>query len=160
MRRINYQSDFDLTERMKGADPTVPFRFSYFTTDPGAPFVASFDGKVYVNCERYDDEKVIVHFNNHGFRCGVLYGVYEFDLVNEAFEDGQLNMKSKQETGIILVSGASSTCYDLEHIQTPFYQKGDKGESPKISDKGTWMVYDNDKRMYVDTGISASSAGI
>lgn len=36
--------------------------------------------------------------------------------------------------------------------------KGDNGKSPKISDNGTWLVYSDELKTFVDTGIKASGS--
>lgn len=37
-------------------------------------------------------------------------------------------------------------------------EKGDNGVSPKISDNGTWLVFSDELKTYVDTGIKASGS--
>ena len=36
--------------------------------------------------------------------------------------------------------------------------KGDNGKSPKVSETNTWLVYDDELKTYVDTGIKASGS--
>lgn len=119
MIKINYESDFKLTEtteQQRFAD--VPFEFVY-TTSSGT-YTASYDGHKYVNCKPNSDHSVTVIFNNHGLGVGKLKVRREFFIPDRDFPDGVYNVVSNDTTDVILVEGKTEG-FDVEETFRPPY---------------------------------------
>lgn len=118
MIKINYESDFKLTEKTEERFADVPFEFVY-TTNSGT-YTASYDGEVYKNCKRNEDGSVTVIFNNHGLGVGKLKVRREFFIPDEDFPDGVYNAVSNDTTDIMLVEGKTDGYNVEEDFQPPY----------------------------------------
>lgn len=122
MIKINYESDFKLTEtteEQRFAD--VPFKFVYSTNS--GTYTASYDGTTYINCKRNEDGSVTVIFNKHGLGVGKLKVRREFFIPDEDFPDGVYNVVSNDTTDVILVEGKTEG-FDVEETFRPPYIEG------------------------------------
>lgn len=77
MRTINYESDFKIREQREDGTPmwNAPFRFTYYVKLSRGTFVASYDGREFINCHKgtgEDEGKLIVAFDSPQFGTGVL----------------------------------------------------------------------------------------
>lgn len=122
MVKINYESDFKLTEKAEDGFADVPFRFVY-SSNSGI-YTASYDGTEYINCKRNEDGSVTVIFNNHGLGVGKLKVRREFFIPDRDFPDGVYNAVSNDTTDIMLVEGKTDGYNVEEDFQPPYIGGG------------------------------------
>ncbi len=120
--KINYQSDFKLTEESTLIGDFTPFRFTYYTPQ-SVGYEASFDGTRYTNCSRQDDGSLLMVFDNHHFNVGKLSVKREFFLSDSDFADGVCNLVSTDLTDIEITAEATSDTSASSTIY-PNYQRG------------------------------------
>lgn len=131
MNSINYKSDFKLVEN--GCDFNVPFVFEYRTGFGKSYKVSHVDG-VYMNCKLMEDGRLMVIFDGHGLRPGILTCERHFYLTDQDYHDGICDLWDKRPTGIILTSGQTDDCE--AEVQLPqYYQQGEQG---KPGESMTW----------------------
>lgn len=118
MIKINYNSDFKLTEKTEEGFAGVSFAFVY-TTNSGT-YTASYDGTTYTNCKRNEDGSVTVIFNHHGLGPGRLKVRREFFVPDGDFPDGVYNTVSNDITDVMLVEGKTEG-FDVEETFRPPY---------------------------------------
>lgn len=118
MIKINYESDFKLTEKAEDGFANVPFRFVYSVNS--GTYTASYDGEKYTNCKRNEDGSVTVIFNNHGLGVGKLKVRREFFIPDGDFPDGVYNAVSNDTTDIMLVEGKTDGYNVEEDFQPPY----------------------------------------
>lgn len=127
MIEYNNQTDFKLLEQWnENVDQTAPFVYTYYQLLPRKEFVASFDGKEYINCKRLEDGNILVIFEDHGFAPGKLYCKKQFFLTDEDFKDGICNLVVNYETEVVFK--VKSNLNNMATTKMPaFYQKGKDG---------------------------------
>lgn len=119
MIKINYESDFKLTEKTEEQRfANVPFKFVYSTSS--VIYTALYDGHKYVNCKPNSDHSVTVIFNNHGLGVGKLKVRREFFIPDGDFPDGVYNVVSNDPTDVMLVEGKTEG-FDVEETFRPPY---------------------------------------
>jgi frataxin-like iron-binding protein CyaY len=118
MIKINYESDFKLTEKTEERFVDVPFTFTY-TTNSGI-YTASYKGDVYTRCKRNEDGSITVIFNDHGLGVGKLKVRREFFIPDTDFPDGVYNIVSNDTTDIILVEGKTDNTDVEEEFHPPY----------------------------------------
>ena len=131
MKSINYKSDFKLMEN--GCDFSVPFVFEYRTGFGKSYKVSHVDGE-YTHCKLMEDGRLMVVFDDHGLRPGVLTCERHFYLTDQDYHDGICDLWDKRPTDIILTSGKTDEC-EAEVQLPPYYQQGEPG---KPGDSMTW----------------------
>lgn len=133
MIKINYESDFKLTEtteQQRFAD--VPFEFVYSTNS--GTYTASYDGTTYTNCKRNEDCSVTVIFNKHGLGVGKLKVRREFFVPDEDFPDGVYNIVSNETTDIMLVEGKTDNTDVEEEFNPPYIEGGGEVVAVEVVD--------------------------
>ena len=130
--KINYESDFKLTERYEARLVGIPFRFVY-TTGSGQ-YMASYDGEAYVNCKSNEDGSITIIFNKHGLGVGKLKVRREFYVPDEDFPDGVYNIVSNDTTDIILVEGKTDNTDVEEEFNPPYIGGGGEIVSVEVVD--------------------------
>ncbi len=151
MASINYQSDFKINEVSKIVDLTTPFKFAYFTNGLQI-YNVSYDGVIYTNCRRLEDDSLLVIFDNHKLGVGRLRVKREYFLTDSDFADGVCNKVIIDNIDACLVAGADNCDKDITIEVYPAYQKGDDGSTPYIGDNGNWWIGDQ------DTGVAAAGS--
>ena len=119
MIKINYESDFKLTERTEEGFADIAFEFAYFT-DGDATYKASYDGNKCVNCKRNGDGSVTVIFNHHGLKPGKLKVRRELFMPDSDFPDGVYNIVSNDITDVMLVEGRTEGLDVDEEFRPPY----------------------------------------
>lgn len=132
MIKINYESDFKLTERFEARLVGIPFKFVY-TTGSGE-YMASYDGEAYVNCKSNEDGSITIIFNKHGLGVGKLKVRREFLVPDEDFPDGVYNIVSNETTDIMLVEGKTDNTDVEEEFNPPYIEGGGEVVSIEIVD--------------------------
>ena len=132
MKEINYQSDFKLFE--KGDLHTAPFEFEYRTAFSKPYKVSCIDG-VYTNCKLTDDGRLMVVFDNHGLRPGLLRCLRKYYLTDKDYHDGVCHLMSDENTDIMLTVGKTD-CVQAETELPPHYQQGEQGSKGDKGDRG------------------------
>lgn len=132
MIKINYESDFKLTEKFEERLVGIPFKFVY-STNSGA-YTASYDGEKYTNCKPNEDGSVTVIFNKHGLGVGKLKVRREFFVPDEDFPDGVYNIVSNETTDIMLVEGKTDNTDVEEEFNPPYIEGGGEVVSVEIVD--------------------------
>lgn len=133
MIKINYESDFKLTEKteeQRFAD--VPFKFVYATNS--GTYMASYDGTTYTHCKPNSDHSVTVIFNNHGLGVGKLKVRREFFVPDRDFPDGVYNVVSNDTTDVILVEGKTDNTDVEEEFNPPYIEGGGEVVSVEVVD--------------------------
>ncbi len=120
--KINYLSEFKLSETTLDGDISTPFKFTYYTPK-SVGYVASYDGTTYKNCRRLSDGSLLVVFENHQLVCGDLYVRREYYLTDNDFSDGVLNLVTTQKCGIELTTD-DTTDTTISTTVYPNYQCG------------------------------------
>ncbi len=117
--RINYLSEFKITENSSVVDTTTPFKYSYYTSQ-STPYVASWDGEEYTNCRREEDGSLLVIFENHKLTTGQLMVKRDYYLSDSDFSDGICNISSTEKTGIELTTQSSTTSQSQIDVIAPY----------------------------------------
>lgn len=122
--RINYQSDFKLSEHLN-TEVITPFTFTYYLKggNNAEILTASFDGSEFVNCKLYPNNILLVPFDGVN-KTGIIYVKREYYLTDKDFKDGICNYVSNDNLNIELVYNKA----DYKDITTevcPFYQQGE-----------------------------------
>lgn len=132
MIKINYESDFKLTEKFKEHLVGIPFKFVYSTNS--GTYTASYDGEAYTNCKRNEDGSITIIFNKHGLGVGKLKVRREFFVPDEDFPDGVYNIVSNETTDIMLVEGKTDNTDVEEEFNPPYIEGGGEVVSVEIVD--------------------------
>ena len=134
MKEINYKSDFKLFE--KGDLHTAPFEFEYRTAFSKPYKVSCVDG-VYTNCKLMEDGRLMVVFDNHGLRPGLLRCLRKYYLTDKDYHDGICNLVSDEHTDVMLTTGKTD-CVQVEIELPPHYQQGEPGTPGEPGQDLTW----------------------
>jgi hypothetical protein len=86
-KQIYYKSDFSITEKSESGY-AMPFRFIYYAASPSRPFVASFDGQKYTNCQLDESGNLLIGFDDHNLGCGTLMVQRKYYLNSSAYASG------------------------------------------------------------------------
>jgi hypothetical protein len=132
MIKINYESDFKLTEKFEERLVGIPFKFVYATNS--GTYTASYDGEAYTNCKRNEDGSITIIFNKHGLGVGKLKVRREFFVPDEDFPDGVYNIVSNDTTDIMLVEGKTDNTDVEEEFNPPYIEGGGEVVSVEIVD--------------------------
>lgn len=132
MIKINYESDFKLTEKFEERLVGIPFKFVY-ATNSGA-YTASYDGEAYTNCKRNENGSITIIFNKHGLGVGKLKVRREFFVPDEDFPDGVYNIVSNETTDIMLVEGKTDNTDVEEEFNPPYIEGGGEVVSVEVVD--------------------------
>jgi hypothetical protein len=132
MIKINYESDFKLTEKTEKRFADVPFEFVYSTNS--GTYTASYDGEAYTNCKRNEDGSITIIFNKHGLGVGRLKVRREFFIPDDDFPDGVYNIVSNDTTDIMLVEGKTDNTDVEEEFNPPYIEGGGEVVSVEIVD--------------------------
>ena len=124
MKKVNYKSDFELIANWVGeSDEILPFVLTY--SAGGAKYTASYNGRTWRNCEKVDDKKIRVIFDNHNLGVGKLYCKFTFWIDNPSYPDGKQTIESYVETNIQLVNASSDDVLnDVQLELMPNYMRG------------------------------------
>lgn len=124
MKEINYQSDFKLFE--KGDLHTAPFEFEYRTAF-SKPYKVSHADGVFTNCKLTEDGRLMVVFDNHGLRPGLLRCLRKYYLTDKDYHNGICHLVSDESTDVMLTTGKTD-CVQVEIELPPHYQQGEPGK--------------------------------
>lgn len=108
--RINHQSDFTILYQFKDASgallpvPDYPFQIVLWSKNK---YTCSFDGTNYVNCQKLDDNSLLLIVNNAQLGVGQLMLQLFLEIPNGIFPDGYQNVLDPQLTDILLWNGRS-----------------------------------------------------
>ena len=102
--RIQYNSDFTITNSLPDGYYNEDFIVQLYTTDEASYFEAKYIGGVSYNCTLdLDNNQVVIYVNNHGLDAGCLHIAQMYDYNNNHFADGIENLRDVEETNIYLV---------------------------------------------------------
>jgi hypothetical protein len=117
-KKIHYKSDFKIVERPKDETlGSVPFRYTYFAR---SAVEASWDGQTFSNCKRNPDGSITIIFNAERLGLGPLKVKREYFIPDSDFEDGICHKVYVENTGIDLVSSASSPVVVEMEVVPPY----------------------------------------
>ncbi len=120
--KINYLSEFKITETSQIEGGLAPFKYTYYTSR-SAGYVVSYDGAYYKNCCLDDDGNLLIIFENHGLNPGELLVKREYFCSDSNFSDGVCNVVSVENTNIELTTD-SSTVTTASIELSPNYTRG------------------------------------
>lgn len=123
MKQINYLNDFELIANWMGEGEITPFVLEYQVGT--RKYTASWNGRVWKNCQKEDDKHIRVFFDNHKLGCGALRCTLTFFLKNDNYPDGVQSVVNVIDTDIKLVTGQSDEIInDMTMELYPNYQSG------------------------------------
>lgn len=123
MRKVNRESDFELTAAWVGDEGITPFILEYSVGT--RKVIASWDGNTWKNCEKLDDKHIQVFFDQHHFGCGALQCKLTYYIKNERYTDGNKKVSIPLETNVVIIDGPSDDVItDIVMQVAPNYQRG------------------------------------
>ncbi len=144
-KNVYYKSDFKIAISFDGGWG-VPFRLKFWANSPSRCYMATYDGKEYVNCEVMEDGRLCVSFDSHNMGFGLLTVQPTFYLDDKRFADGAcsnvvapFNVSVSGDDGEAFLLNLSLDNDDVRDVVASwggYWQKGDKGEKGDKGDKG------------------------
>ena len=122
MKRINYKSDFKITEFSQVNYAVLPFKFTYYTgCSEEVVYIASYNGETWENCAKVDDYSVNITFDNHGLEPGSLKVKREFFISDSQYKDGEAHLIQYDKCEVFLVrdGAVSSNCLVFDNKIAP-----------------------------------------